>query len=224
QGEPQLFEWKHARLDGTPFDAEVCLNRIEIGENFFVQAIVRDITGRKQAEEALKAMSLVDDLTKLYNRRGFLTLAEQEIKIAARLKRGSVLIFADLDGMKEINDTFGHLEGDQALINTAAILKETFREPDILARIGGDEFVILAIEGALEAGAEVITGRLRKNLDHYNLKMSRPYPLSLSIGVVNFDPDQSVSIEALLAQADNQMYLEKQRKKILKKRGLKIEF
>jgi diguanylate cyclase (GGDEF)-like protein/PAS domain S-box-containing protein len=219
QGEPQIFEWRHIRWDGIPFDAEIQLNRIEIGQDFFIQAIVRDITGRKQTEEALKAMSLVDDLTGLYNRRGFLTLAEQEIKVAIRLKRRAVLIFADLDGMKEINDTYGHLEGDQALINIAGVLKETFREPDILARIGGDEFVILAIEGAMESGSEVITGRLRKNLDAFNSKINRPYSLSLSMGVVGFDPDRSGQIETLLAQADAQMYLDKQQKKDLKKKG-----
>jgi diguanylate cyclase (GGDEF)-like protein/PAS domain S-box-containing protein len=217
-GEPQIFEWKHTRFDGTPFDAEVNLNRIEIGGKFYLQAIVRDITGRKQTEEALKAMSLVDDLTGLYNRRGFLTLAEQEIKVAIRLKRGAVLIFADLDDLKQINDTFGHLEGDQALINISGILKETFREPDILARIGGDEFVILAIEGGTEAGSDIITGRLQRNIDLFNLKANRPYPLSLSLGVVGFTPDQTVEIEALLARADSQMYLEKQKKKNLKRR------
>jgi diguanylate cyclase (GGDEF)-like protein/PAS domain S-box-containing protein len=219
EGEPQLFEWKHVRLDGTPFDAEVNLNRIELGEKRFVQAIVRDITARKQTEEALRAISLVDDLTGLYNRRGFLTLAEQEMKVAIRLKRKAHLIFADLDDLKQINDTFGHLEGDQALINISGILKETFREPDILARIGGDEFVILAIEGGMEAGPEVITGRLQKRIDQFNLKEKRPYLLSLSLGAVGFNPDQTVEIEALLARADSQMYLEKQKKKIAMRRG-----
>lgn len=212
-GEPQLFEWKHIRLDGTPFDAEVSLNRTEIGGEFFVQAIIRDITNDKQAEEALKAMSLVDDLTGLYNRRGFLTLAEQELKMTNRMRRGTFLLFADLDGLKEINDTFGHLEGDQALINTARILKESFREPDIMARIGGDEFVILAKEGVLEADPKLFLDRLQKNLDFYIKKAVLRYPLSLSMGVVAYDPDQPVSIETLLAQADSRMYEEKQRKK-----------
>ena len=212
-GEPQLFEWKHTRLDGSPFDAEVSLNRTEIGGEFFVQAIIRDITNDKQAEEALKAMSLVDDLTGLYNRRGFLTLAQQELKMVNRLKRETFLLFADLDGLKEINDTFGHLEGDQALIDMARILKESFREPDILARIGGDEFVILAKEGALEADPKIFMERVRKNLDLYNEKTERNYRLSLSMGVVAYDPDQPVSIETLLAQADSLMYEEKQEKK-----------
>ncbi len=213
KGEPQLFEWRHIRLDGTPFDAEVSLNRTEIGGEFFVQAIVRDITDNKQAEEALKAMSLVDDLTGLYNRRGFLTLAEHELKMAKRTKREAFLLFSDLDGLKEINDAFGHLEGDQALIDIARIFKESFREPDILARIGGDEFVILAKEGDSKAGPGIFMERLNKNILLFNEKIERGYDLSLSMGVVAYDPEQPVSIETLLARADNLMYEEKQGKK-----------
>jgi diguanylate cyclase (GGDEF)-like protein/PAS domain S-box-containing protein len=213
KGEPQLFEWRHIRLDGTTFDAEVSLNRTEIGGECFVQAIVRDITDNKQAEEALKAMSLVDDLTGLYNRRGFLTLAEQELKMVNRTKRGTFLLFTDLDGLKEINDTFGHLEGDQALVDIARIFKESFREPDILARIGGDEFVILAKEGASKSCPEIFMERLHKTLRLFNEKTERGYKLSLSMGVVAYDPEQPVSIETLLARADSLMYEEKQGKK-----------
>ena len=171
-----------------PLDAEVSLNRTEIGGEPFVQAIVRDITNDKQAQEALKAMSLVDDLTGLYNRRGFLTLAEQELKMAKRTKRETFLLFADLDGLKEINDTFGHLEGDQALIDIARIFKKSFREPDIPARIGGDEFVILAREGDSKVGPRIFTERLHKNILLFNEKKERGYKLSLSMGVVGLRP------------------------------------
>jgi diguanylate cyclase (GGDEF)-like protein/PAS domain S-box-containing protein len=213
-GEPQTFEWIHCGLDGTPFYAEVTINRIQIGGEYFLQAIVRDITDRKRAEEALRTMSLVDDLTGLYNRRGFLTLAEQEVKIANRMQRGVSLLFADLDDLKTINDTFGHLEGDRALIEIARIVKEIFRDPDIIARIGGDEFVVLAIEGASEAGSELLLERLRNTLDLYNtMESDHKYRLSLSMGAVSYDPKQPVSIETLLSQADKKMYLEKQVKK-----------
>jgi diguanylate cyclase (GGDEF)-like protein/PAS domain S-box-containing protein len=215
-GEPQLFEWKHSCLDGTLFDAEVSLNRMSVGEDLFIQAIVRDITHHKETEEALKTISLVDDLTGLYNRRGFLALAEQELKLALRMKRGVFLLFTDLDDLKGINDTFGHLEGDQALVGIARILKETFRDPDILARIGGDEFVILAVEGASEVGPEVLVERLKKNLDFYNQKSIPGYTLSLSTGVVAYDPQHPVPIDRLLVQADRRMYEEKHDKKKIK--------
>ena len=197
--------------------AHVCYPVVSVdGRTLGQRASNQDVTERKLAEEALKAMSLEDELTGLYNRRGFLTLASQELKIANRMKRGTFLLFNDLDDLKVINDTFGHLQGDQALIDTARILKETFRDPDILARIGGDEFVILTIEAAPEVGPELMLKRLQKNLDLFNEKTNRPYPLSMSMGVVRYDPEHPVSIDNLLIQADNQMYEEKQRKKKLK--------
>jgi len=99
--------------------------------------MMQDITERKRMEEALRTLSLVDDLTGLYNRRGFLTLAEQELKIANRMNRGMFLLFVDLDYLKEINDSYGHKEGDQSLIAVANVIKDTYRTPDIIARIGG---------------------------------------------------------------------------------------
>jgi diguanylate cyclase (GGDEF)-like protein/PAS domain S-box-containing protein len=174
----------------------------------------RDVTQLKQGEEALRTLSLADDLTGLYNRRGFLTLAEQELKMANRLKRGMFLLFSDLDDLKGINDHYGHQEGDRALIAVANIIKETYRDPDIIARIGGDEFVVLAIEGTSESSAENLRLRLSRNLELFNAKKERSYPLSLSMGVVRYDPDQPASVEGLIAEADKRMYEEKGWKKI----------
>jgi diguanylate cyclase (GGDEF)-like protein/PAS domain S-box-containing protein len=174
----------------------------------------RDVTQLKQGEEALRTLSLVDDLTGLYNRRGFLTLAAQELKMANRLKRGMFLLFADLDDLKGINDHFGHQEGDRALIAVASIIKETYRDPDIIARIGGDEFVVLAIEGTSESSAENLRLRLSRNLELFNAQKVRSYLLSLSMGVVRYDPDQPASVEGLIAEADKRMYEEKGWKRI----------
>jgi len=174
----------------------------------------RDVTQLKKGEESLRTLSLVDDLTGLYNRRGFLTLAEQELKMANRLHRGMFLLFADLDDLKSINDHFGHQEGDRALCAVAAIIKETYRDPDIIARIGGDEFVVLAIEGASASSAENLSTRLNYNLGLFNSKMELSYPLSISIGVVRYDPDQPTSVEGLIAEADKRMYAEKGWKRI----------
>ncbi len=169
----------------------------------------RDITQQKRGEERLLTLSLVDDLTGLYNRRGFMTLAEQELKMANRLKRGMFLLFTDLDELKDINDTYGHQEGDRALIAMASVIKETYRDPDIIARIGGDEFVVLAIEGASESSAENLRIRLNRNLGIFNAREKRRYTLILSMGVVRYDPEHPASIEDLIAEADKRMYEEK---------------
>ena len=173
----------------------------------------RDVTQRKQGEERLRTLSLVDDLTGIYKRRGFLTLAEQELKLANRLKRGMFLLFADLDDLKDINDTYGHQEGDRALIAVGNVIKETYRDPDIIARIGGDEFVVLAIEGASESSAENLRIRLNRNLGIFNARDKRRYTLMLSMGVVRYDPDHPASVEDLIAEADKRMYEEKGWKK-----------
>lgn len=210
---PEKYEFKGVRKDGQPVFIEITARRIVYQGEAVSLVFIRDISQRKQAEEQLRTLSLVDDLTGLYNRRGFLTLAEQELKMANRLKRGMFLLFADLDHLKEINDGYDHLEGDKALITVADIIKDTYRGPDIIARLGGDEFVILAIEGASESSPENLCSRLNQSLELSNIRDKRPYLLSLSMGVVRYDPDRPVSVEELINQADRLMYKEK----ILKK-------
>jgi diguanylate cyclase (GGDEF)-like protein len=161
----------------------------------------------------LETLTLTDDLTGLYNRRGFLTMAGQAMKLAQRMGRGVFLLYADVDNLKKTNDTWGHPEGDRVLRNVAHILRETFREPDLVARIGGDEFVVLAMEGDAEASGGILMDRLQKNLDKENQAVDCPHKLSLSLGVVRHDPRNPSSIEDLLAQADQRMYEEKQKKK-----------
>jgi diguanylate cyclase (GGDEF)-like protein len=156
----------------------------------------------------LRAMSLIDELTGLNNRRGFLFLAQQHMKIANRTKRGMLVLYADLDRMKEINDRLGHREGDQALIDTAAVLKESFREADIIARIGGDEFAVIAIEAGKDS-AEILEARLRDNFDARNARGDRRYTLAISVGIARYDPDSPCSLDELLARADASMYEQK---------------
>ena len=156
----------------------------------------------------LQRMSFVDDLTGLRNRRGFFALAEQQVKLSDRTKNGFLLPLADLDGLKSINDAFGHREGDLALIETASVLKETFRESDIIARIGGDEFAVIAIEAGPDS-AEIVRGRLSKNVEASNAGGSRRYTLSISLGIASYDPERPCPIDELLARADAQMYEQK---------------
>jgi diguanylate cyclase (GGDEF)-like protein len=176
-----------------------------------VKILQENIDERKQMEDKLYSMSITDELTGLYNRRGFFTLAEHCLLLAKREKKGLLLLYADLDHLKEVNDTLGHKEGDRLIKDTADILKSTYRETDIIARIGGDEFVAFPV-GSSEAQISIIANRLQNNIDNFNAKRDPIYKLSLSIGVVAYDPNSVQSLDRLLAQADKLMYDHKRNK------------
>ena len=163
----------------------------------------------KQAllDREMRHLALTDDLTCLYNRRGFFAAAAHQLKLASRNARSLLLLYCDLDNLKKINDSYGHLEGDLALIRTADALEHAFRDSDILARIGGDEFVVLASE-AISQTQEVLLRRLEESLKQFNAGESR-YELSLSVGVAPFDPKRPISLGELMAQADEAMYVQK---------------
>lgn len=174
-----------------------------------------DITERKQAEEALRAMLFLDELTGLYNRRGFQAMARQQISLSNRIKSEILLLYTDIDGMKNINDSFGHPEGDRALMDAAKVLRSTFRQSDIIARIGGDEFVVMTI-GSKDTEAQTIIDRFQEQLTDYNKRHSRPYTLSMSTGVAASVSQFPCAIEEFIARADKLMYREK-------KAGLEIK-
>ena len=167
----------------------------------------------KQAE--LCNLSLVDELTGLKNRRGLSVLAEQQLKLTQRSGAELLFFYIDLDGLKHVNDTYGHSEGDRALQAVAQILKATFRETDVVARVGGDEFTVLAID-ASPAHTQTVLTRLEKALKEQNRKRDLPEDLSLSVGVSHFNPNQPCSLEALISRADQAMYDEKRRRKALR--------
>lgn len=167
---------------------------------------------RTRTENAMRELSLYDELTKIYNRRGFLALAEQQVKVAHRTKKEMALFYADLDDLKRINDTFGHEEGDAALIQAASVLREAFRDSDIIARLGGDEFVVLAIDIA-EGRVAALTRRLREMAQARNARPGAAYPVSFSLGVARYDPERPCTVQELLAQADRKMYLDKTARK-----------
>lgn len=171
-----------------------------------------DLTDRKRTEEEIRSISVTDQLTGLYNRRGFLTLAEQQLKFSERNQSDMLLFFADLDGMKWINDTLGHEEGDRALIDVAGILKETFRSSDIIARMGGDEFAILAID-TTGIYPEVMMTRLQNQIDTHNNEGTRRYKISISMGTAYYDPENPCSFDELMSRADQLMYEQKKNKK-----------
>ncbi len=202
------------------------------GRIAFFDGMLADISREKKAEENLKKtllklkksralreemirkleeISLTDDLTGLFNRRGFFTLGEHAIALSARRKAPMFLLYLDMDGLKRINDTFGHHVGDQALRTMAEILKSTFRTSDLKGRMGGDEFAIFPIDAAI-SGMEAALARLQQNLDAFNAAPEAPFRLSVSAGIAAFDPEHPSTIEDLIVRADKLMYEAKRRK------------
>jgi diguanylate cyclase (GGDEF)-like protein len=163
----------------------------------------------KQAllDRELRYLALTDDLTCLFNRRGFFAAATQQLKLARRNEHSLLLLFCDVDNLKKINDTYGHHEGDLALIRAADALEQSFRGSDILSRLGGDEFVVLASETSNQT-QEILLRRLEKNLRKASATDPR-YELSLCVGVARFDPKRATTLGELMAQADKAMYEKK---------------
>ncbi len=186
-----------------------------------------EITERKKIEERLKRVlsqlnrtnsklhkqSLHDELTGLYNRRGFILLSEQHYKYAIRSKKNFLLVFCDMDKLKLINDNFGHKEGDFAIRKVAGILQKSFRDGDIIGRLGGDEFVILVLDSTLE-DKDTFKSRIYENLAKYNASPHKHYQLSLSMGCAYFNYSDPRSFDELLSQADQELYKEKAFKRL----------
>jgi two-component system cell cycle response regulator len=158
-------------------------------------------------DRELRSLALTDELTGLHNRRGFLALARQQLKVADRNNEGALLFFADIDNLKEINDHYSHREGDITMIRAADALRHTFRDSDIISRLGGDEFAILALETS-SRHQETILRRLSENLEKLNAGEAR-LTLALSVGVARFDPEHPISLSDLLSLADRDMYKHK---------------
>lgn len=167
---------------------------------------------RHRLLEEVRALSLIDELTGLGNRRGFYTLATQQLKVADRTARPVDLIYADLDGLKWINDTLGHREGDRALVEAARALRDVCRGSDIVARLGGDEFAAMVLEAPEGLGAGVV-GRLQERIADVNATPGRPYVLSMSLGVERYLPGSGIGIDELIRRADARMYATKKTRK-----------
>lgn len=166
----------------------------------------------RRSAEHMQNLSLIDELTQLRNRRGFFDLGQQALKVARRERHELALFFMDLNGLKQINDRLGHPAGDQALRDVAAVLQRTFRDSDILARMGGDEFIAFA---QMHAGAnlEVLRGRVHEHLREFNATGERPYLLDISIGAMLVERPAEEDLETLIARADAAMYEEKRRRR-----------
>ena len=165
----------------------------------------------KQSEEKYRELSLLDELTSLYNRRGFIFLAEQQLKKADRAKKSLLLLYAGVDNIQWINDKFGHQERDKVLIDVGGFLKKHIRKSDILARIGGDEFVAL-MDKTIDELPQIIAKRLSESVLNFNIGGTRSYKIFLSMGFAHYNPASPCSLQELIHQADENMHEQKKMK------------
>lgn len=182
------------------------------GATVAVTVVSKDITDLKRLEHRLQEISITDELTGLQNRRGFETLAAHRLKVAGRQGVEATLLYADLDNLKQINDGAGHPAGDRAIRDIALILGEGCRESDIVARVGGDEFVVL-LTGAVAQGVEKVVGRIQEAIARYNVGAPPGQHLALSIGHATCAPGETCTVFSLLSLADQAMYAVKARRK-----------
>jgi len=199
----------------VPVELAVTLTKID--NRHELTLFLQDITERKNYEAQLQHISISDELTGLFNRRGFMTLADKHLKVAQRCGKDVFLLYADFDNMKWINDTFGHAVGDNALVETAVILKNTFRQADLIGRVGGDEFIVLMSEVSNNRGEEVGIERLEQEIDKANSRPNRKYKVLLSLGSVHYNHTEPATIDELMCEADRLMY---QHKRFRKAQGI----
>jgi diguanylate cyclase (GGDEF)-like protein len=172
---------------------------------------IRYAIERQRLLSEIQKLTLVDELTGLYNRRGFKELAQKQLKLAQRLGKKMMLFYMDIDNMKWINDTFGHQEGDYTLKTVTAILRDSFRDSDVITRIGGDEFAVLLLQ-KIGISIEILATRLQDNLDAWNSMNKGKYRISVTAGLALYNPNSPSSIEELLEEADQNMYQGKKKK------------
>lgn len=219
----ELFteEFLTESLDESPDELSQLLDQVEsftLSSNFGAEDLgkfrsllleaAQSVFLRWKVLHQLRTMALTDELTGLYNRRGFLLLGTHNVSLALRMGQPLLLFFADVDGLKHINDSCGHVQGDALLVACGEVLKMTFRESDIIARIGGDEFAILA-QGNSNESRDVVLSRLQSSVARVNRDVLKPYQLSLSVGAAGFDPSNPVALSELLSIADREMMFAK---------------
>lgn len=180
-------------------------------EQPYVLGHAYDITELTELQEKLKELTITDDLTGLNNRRGFLSRANDRLSLARRVGEGLQLIFADIDGLKKINDTYGHASGSQVIQDAAEIFRDSFRQSDVICRWGGDEFIMLLSQPDVMSAA-IVTERIRQKIEAFNELGTRPYKLSISLGVVPIDTQSEMTLDEIIAEADESMYEHKRNK------------
>jgi two-component system, cell cycle response regulator len=202
---------KEMLIEAVKSGAQDYLIKGQIDEDLLIRSILY-LLERNSLIRELEEISVTDSLTGLFNRRGFMALAQKLLGLATRFDNILWLIYLELDNMKWINDTLGQEEVDNALIDVSEILKRTFRDSDVVARIGESEFAILAVN-EVDAKSAHMLARVRENINNFNAQTRRPYKLSASVVSVSHATVASHSINKLLYIANKYMYEEKGKKK-----------
>jgi diguanylate cyclase (GGDEF)-like protein len=200
----ELFFEPYAGSSGCFYSMNAAPLRDEAGRVVGAVATARGLAGRRSTMSDLHHLSATDDLTGALNRRGFMEAAGAQLLAGAEAGRKPAVFFIDLNGLKQINDTMGHAEGDRALVDTFTLLRSAFRTSDVVARLGGDEFVVLVADA--EAISSELRHRLEAAVDDFNAICGREYRLSMSVGIAEYDPTHHSSLRSLLDEADKRMY------------------
>jgi diguanylate cyclase (GGDEF)-like protein/PAS domain S-box-containing protein len=216
-GENQPIQYEIKRPDGSRRIVQEMVFPIQTSKGYMMGCITRDMTTLDKVEEALSEFVLRDELTGLYNRRGFDILAEHKLYQARQSDIPTMVFYTDLDNMKWINDTLGHNQGDNALRDMALILIKTFRNMDVVARMGGDEFAVFLIPSA-KFTPEVVRKRFYENLEYHNRSANREYNLAASCGVAVNDANNTLDIKDMIQHSDELMLSDKRAKKTQKDR------
>jgi diguanylate cyclase (GGDEF)-like protein/PAS domain S-box-containing protein len=200
------YETRLHRKDGTSFWAEYSQQVIE---NQFMLTILRDVTHRKHMEDDLRALADLDELTGIYNRRRFQDEVEKHLSASQRFGDQLTLMLLDVDAFKQINDTYGHHTGDQALQVVAGALLAAVRKTDVVGRLGGDEFVVL-LTRADDSGVDRVIGAFHRALEVEDETSGISCSVEVTIGVARSQADDTCDI--LMRRADRAMYAEKNKK------------
>jgi diguanylate cyclase (GGDEF)-like protein len=204
----QVFEYL-----ATELSCAIKLSNLIKANEEFENKLKDSVFELEQFNQILDNISQTDEMTKLYNRRGFLNLATKYLSLSKSMGKSGLLFYMDLDGLKKINDNYGHDEGDRAIRGVADILRKSFRKSNIIARLGGDEFTVL-VNDIRPDTIDLINVKLKKNTDDYNKKSGKQYTLSFSTGIVTFGSNDNKTIENLLALADSALYAQKKSKTV----------
>jgi diguanylate cyclase (GGDEF)-like protein/PAS domain S-box-containing protein len=209
------IEFELVRKDGSRLPVSLSATAVLDAEGSFLRSrsTVFDISERRRHDEELRELATLDELTGLLNRRGFLSLTDQAVKLAGRTGLPLALLFCDLDDLKVVNDTHGHEEGSRLLAEAADVLRACTRESDIVGRVGGDEFAAL-LTVAEPDGVPGVMDRIRETIARRNAETPHVFRLSMSIGWAAFDPSRPVGIDELIREADLRMYEQKQARNV----------